>query len=525
MGEADGALHAGNGAGASRFQASRARGSSWALALGSLARLLCSTAMETRRSFACAVLCISSLTGFQEASRPARGVPAGPAKAVAPARLLADDAGGGAPVCGLGKEFHAGRRAELAKQLKSGLVLVRGLPDTRDYVVFRQDKTFWYLTGIESANATLLIDLDEKREYLFLPERNQGLESWEGEVWDSEDAWVAALTGFGDIRPQSELASALKSSITPGRTVWISKEPYVGLSGCYDRAEPYDRRMASDPLDGRPSREHKLEENLVSKYQAEVKDMQRTLADLRRVKTPEEIAALERAGRAGALAMSEAMRSTAPLRGEWELAALMDFVHKREGAAGPAYEAIAGSGRNSCVLHYNTNRRRMQAGEVILIDFAPEFDHEVVDITRTWPVDGKFTARQAELYDVVLAAQLAGIDAAKPGATMGAVSAACSKVIKEAGFQKLQRHGACHRVGLEVHDVGNSALPLVPGCAFTIEPGLYDEEAGIGIRIEDVVVITADGCRVITDGVPRDRAAIEALIQERGLCDEASRND
>lgn len=432
--------------------------------------------------------------------------------------VLGDEAGGG-PVCGLGKDFHAGRRRALAAELKTGLVLARGLPETRDYVAFRQDKNFWYLTGVESPNATLVIDIDKGNEILFLPKQNRGLESWEGERWDCDDAWVKSLSGFTDVRPHSELIATLKELIPEGRRVWINSEPHIALSGCFDRAEPYDDRIAKDPLDGRVSRETKLEEQLRARFKADVADMRRPVSALRRTKTVEEIAALERAARAGEMAMVEAMRSTAPGRGEWELAALMDFVHRREGAAGPAYDAIVGSGRNSCVLHYNTNRRRMQAGEVLLIDYAPEFDHLVVDITRTWPVNGQFSERQAAIYDAVLAAQAAGIAAAKPGATIAEIEAACSKSIKDAGFQKLQRHGACHWVGMEVHDVGDYAQPLVEGNAFTIEPGLYDESIGLGVRIEDVVVITADGARVITAGVPRERAAIEALISDRGLLD------
>lgn len=431
---------------------------------------------------------------------------------------LGDEAGGG-PVCGLGKDFHAGRRRALAAELKTGLVLARGLPETRDYVVFRQDKNFWYLTGVESPNATLLIDIDKGSEILFLPKHNRGLESWEGERWDCDDPWIKSLTGFTDVRPHSDLIATLKELIPEGRKVWVNSEPHVALSGCYDRAEPYDDRIAKDPLDGRVSREAKLEEQLRARFKADVADMRRPMSALRRTKTAEEIAALERAARAGEMAMVEAMRSTAPGRGEWELAALMDFVHRREGAAGPAYDAIVGSGRNSCVLHYNTNRRRMQAGEVLLIDYAPEFDHLVVDITRTWPVNGRFSERQAAIYDAVLAAQAAGIAAAKPGATLADIEAACSKSIKDAGYQKLQRHGACHWVGMEVHDVGDYAQPLVEGNAFTIEPGLYDESIGLGVRVEDVVVITADGARVITAGVPRERAAIEALISDHGILD------
>lgn len=473
--------------------------------------------MKTRNLALCAALALSASLFAQDAPKPPR--PQKPDK-TAPAVPKLTDEGGGAPECGLGKEFHAGRRAELAKQLKTGLVIVRGLSDTRDYVAFRQDKTFWYLTGIESPNATLVMDLDTHKEMLFLPKKDKGNESWEGEKWDSEDEWIAPLTGFSDIRTNTDILTVLKELIPEGRTVWISEEPYIGLSGCSDRARPYDMHIAKDPLDGRASREDKLAENLKTKFKAEVKDMQHALGAMRFVKTPEEIAALEHAGRIGAMAMVEAMRSTSAGRGEWELAAVMDFVHKREGAAGPAYDAIVGSGHNSCVLHYNTNRRRMQAGEVVLIDYAPEFGHEDVDITRTWPVNGKFSEKQAQIYDAVLAAQQAGIAAAKPGVTIFDVDAACTKSITAAGFEKMIRHGACHGVGLEVHDVGDYSKPLVPGCAFTIEPGIYDEATGIGVRIEDVFVITADGCKNITAGVPRERAAIEALISDKGLLDE-----
>src|SRR6185295_9786741 len=140
--------------------------------------------------------------------------------------------------------------------------------------------------------------------------------------------------------------------------------------------------------------------------------------------------------------------------------------------------------------------------------------HYTTDITRSWPTDGKFTKRAAELYDAVLAAQKAGIAACKPGATIMAVQKATEDVIKERGFSKYVRHGPCHYIGLEVHDPGDYQKPLVPGVAFTVEPGLYDREAGIGIRIEDVVVITEKGCDVISGLAPKERDAVEKTVAE-----------
>jgi Xaa-Pro aminopeptidase len=203
----------------------------------------------------------------------------------------------------------------------------------------------------------------------------------------------------------------------------------------------------------------------------------------------------------------------------------MSFVHRRLGAAGPAYHAIVGGGANSLVLHYSASTGRLHAGDVVLIDYAPEVDHYLMDITRTWPVGGAFTERQAEIYDAVLAAQKAGIAAAKPGAKISDVEKACSAELKARGFSKLIRHASCHYIGMEVHDVGRSNKVLEPGVVFTIEPGLYEKSSGIGVRIEDVVVITEDGCENLTDGAPRERDEIEALIAEVGLLDWMDREE
>jgi Xaa-Pro aminopeptidase len=429
----------------------------------------------------------------------------------------------GSRVCGLGAAFHAGRRAKLVETLRAqsptGLVLVRGLPASREYVRFSQDKTFWYLTGVESPNAALVIDVKTGAETLFLPPRSTANERWEGELWDAQDAWVKDLTGFTDVRPTNELVPMLKDSAPAAKVVWISKEPWVELSGCSDRAGPHDSSIEHDPLDGRMSREDALELNLQQKLGVEVRDCAPVLAEMRRIKTPEEIGALRRAGRIGALAMEEAVRCSRPGRGEWELEAVMSFVHRREGAAGPAYHAIVGCGPDSIVLHYAEDSRTMRAGEIVLLDYAPEVDHYTSDITRSWPVDGRFTPRMIELYDAVLEAQLAGIAAVKPGATFEDVEKACRHALSTHGMLKLVRHGVSHYVGLEVHDVGDYRRPLEPGVVITVEPGLYDAQANIGIRIEDVVLVTAVGCDVLTAGVTKDRAALGALQAEEGILD------
>lgn len=425
--------------------------------------------------------------------------------------------------CGLGATFHAGRRAalvaELAKESTTGLVIVRGLPSQRDYVRFHQDKTFWYLTGVESPNAALVIDLATREEILFLPTPNAMKERWEGEQWDCEDPWVGTTTGFRDVRPGSELVALLKDRASDAKIAWVSKEPWITISGCHDQAGPYDRAIARDPLDGRVSREDALEDRLHEKFGFEVRDCAPILAELRRVKTPEELAALRRASEVGALSMAEAIRSSRAGLTERHLEAVMSFVHRAEGAAGPAYYGIVGCGPNALVLHYSQVGREMRAGEMVLLDYAPEFDHYVSDITRSWPVDGVFTPRMAEIYDAVLASQAAGIAETRPGKTMADVEKACRRVLSERGLLKLLPHGTCHYVGLEVHDVGQNGKPFVPGVVFTIEPGVYEPSTGIGVRIEDVVVVTETGCEVISAGVTKDRAALTRLVTEEGILD------
>jgi Xaa-Pro aminopeptidase len=421
--------------------------------------------------------------------------------------------------CGLGAAFHSGRRAALLAKLESGVVLVRGLPPPREYRPFTQDKTFWYLTGVESPNAALVMDAKSKKEILFLPKADKRDEMWNGERWDTGDAWVKDLSGFQDVRPIGDLLAVLKEMTASEKKVWISMEPYVPMSACADQAYSFDRDVERDPLDGRTSREKALKAALKKELGVDAEDLGGVLHEMRRVKTAEEIVALRNASRAGALAMAEAMRSTHPGLGEWDLDSVMTFVQRLEGASGPAYEPIVGSGRNSLSLHYSSNSRTLQPGDVLLIDYAPEYDHYTSDITRSWPVDGKFSGRIAEIYDVVLEAQTAGIAAVKPGANLGAMEEACRKVLKAHGMNDLMPHGAGHYVGMEVHDVGGFMKPFEPGVVITVEPGVYEDSTGIGVRIEDVVLVTADGNEVLSAGVPKDKKSIEALIAAPGLLD------
>jgi Xaa-Pro aminopeptidase len=435
-------------------------------------------------------------------------------------------ANGGKPVCGLGKDFHAGRRALLmelvADEIGEELIVLRGNPRVRANDPFRQDKTFWYLTGVESKDAALILDVASGREILFLPEDNAGLqrtETWDGEIWDSGDEWVKPLTGFEEVLPSKDLLKTIEELLDGRKSLCVSLHPPIGLAGAGDTAGGFYRAQEDDPLDGRLSRPKQLAMHLRNKLEVETKDVSAIIGEMRRVKMPVEQDAMRRASQSGALAMAEAIRSTRAGLGEWELEALMSWIQKRNGASGYAYAAIVGSALNACTLHYVANNKVIKDGEIILLDYGPEVDHYTTDITRSWPVNGKFTERQREIYEAVLAAQKAGIAAAKPGMTMGEINAICSKVLTERGFGKNIRHGACHWIGMAVHDSGGYGKKFVPGVTFTIEPGVYDEENGIGVRIEDVVMITEDGCEVLSAGVPREIDEIEKLVLSEGILD------
>ncbi len=424
----------------------------------------------------------------------------------------------GLPICGLGAEFHKGRRDALAERLGSGVLVLRGMPKPRGAETFRQDKNFWYLTGVESPDVAFVRDVATGAEVLFVSRPNAFEEQWSGEIWDTADEWVTEITGISDLREARDFEAAIAEFAGEEAPIWTVQAPWITMSGSYDYAGRYVSRRAKDPYDGRKTRERTFADKLSQRFGDRVQDATKDLYEMRIVKTEAEIEAMSRAARAGALALAEAMRSTRADLGEWELDALMSFVQQRHGADGPGYAAIVGSGPNALTLHYNTSNRRMRDGELVLADYGPEVDHYVTDITRTWPVSGKFSPRQAELYQAVLDAQAAGIAAAKPGSSLGEVDAACAELLKERGFQKLMAHSAVHWIGMEVHDPGPRA-PLEPGMAFTVEPGLYETATAIGIRIEDVVVITEGGCRVISSDCPRSIAEVEALVAERGILD------
>ncbi len=411
--------------------------------------------------------------------------------------------------------YFASRREAVMKKIEGGAALLQGAADTRAYLQFRQSNDFYYLSGVEVPNSYLLIDAAQRRSLLFVPPRNRMEEIWEGpRLYPGDEA--KAATGFDEVLDVSRLGEELDRRKGTLRVLYTPLKPEETASTSRDRAEVFELAMARSPWDGRASREQAFEESLKKRLgnAVAVRDLSPILDEMRRVKDAQEITRLRESGRIGAMGVTEAIRATKPGLYESQLAAVAEFIFKWHGAMGPAYFPIVGSGPNSCLLHYDKNSRRMENGDLVVLDFGPDYRYYHSDITRTFPVSGKFSEEQATVYRVVLEAQNAALSKVRPGATFSEISAAAREVIDRAGYGKSWLHGVSHYVGMSTHDVGETRA-LEPGVVLTIEPGVYIAEKSLGVRIEDTVLVMQTGCDILSGGVPKDIPEIEHLVAEK----------
>jgi Xaa-Pro aminopeptidase len=380
-----------------------------------------------------------------------------------------------AAVCaGASPEYQA-RREALRKALPDGAIVLSGGVETAKDVQdvrspFFQDPNFYYLTGWNQPGARLLID--GLREVLFLPGRDAEREKWTGPRHAAGDPGIEEASGFETVLPVDRFGSELRSA-----------------------------RAAVD-----------------------TGAVEKALARLRMRKSAAEISLIERSVEATSEAHRAAWKRTAAGMYEYQVAALMVSVYLDRGCERSAYAPIVGSGPNAVYLHYDRNTRRMGHGELLLMDVGAECGGYAADVTRTIPVDGHFTRRQREIYDIVLGAQKAAIAAVKPGMTIGrntpnSIHQAALEYLNSHGkdlhgapLGKYFTHGISHQIGLEVHDAADVAAPLEEGMVISVEPGLYIPEEQMGIRIEDMVLVTRDGARVLTAGLPREAAEIEKAM-------------
>jgi Xaa-Pro aminopeptidase len=395
---------------------------------------------------------------------------------------------------------------------------------------FRQDSDFWYLTGFDHPNAIALLRTDGGPEYsLFVEPRNPEVETWTGYRPGVEGA--REDYGADEAFPQAEFLDQLPDVVRRSKHIYHS----LGHASEIDRA-------ITDALNGM-----RLRSRAVDAPADTIVDPRSIVHEMRLHKEPAELDIMRRASAISREAHEAGARLAKGGAYEYEVEAVIEYTFRRRGARGPAYTTIVGGGNNATVLHYVTNSEKLQDNELMLVDAGCELEGYASDVTRTYPIGGRFSAAGRAVYEVVLAAERAGIEQCTPGKTLADVHAASVRtiveglvdlkllsgevddVIEKEAYRRFYMHKTSHWLGLDVHDVGNYGLdgnhrPLEPGMVFTVEPGIYlaadDEDThaefrGIGVRIEDDIAITEDGCENLTEAIATDPEDVEALVTDR----------
>ena len=422
--------------------------------------------------------------------------------AAAPLAAQISSPGGPVPV-----ELLQKRRAAFLATMPKGVAVIESSKiksiDRGDYpqdADYRENANFFYFTGVESPGGRLVFVQPDSGSAqgsmtLFLPAPPAVRDAWSAaRVY--ADTMAERVTGLP--------MAAIKPLPTPVRAARAPGAP-----------------IPTTPPDAfAPTVDSLLGATGLSRI-----NERRTLAPLRWVKDADEIRRLRLASSITAEAHSAAMQQSRPGMWEYEIEGIVEYTFRRRGAERVGYPSIVGSGPNSTILHYDISRRQSKPGEVVLIDAAAEFGYYSTDLTRTFPIDGKFTPRQKAVYELVLGAQQAALDSVKPGMTLARLEQIARGWMKEHSGticdptitcenRKFFNHGMSHPVGLDVHDLNPQFSALQPGVTFTIEPGIYLPEESLGVRIEDVVLVTDNGYEILTKGAPRTVADIEKVMAQ-----------
>jgi Xaa-Pro aminopeptidase len=412
------------------------------------------------------------------------------------------------------EEFQQRRAALCAQLAEPGTIMLFAETSPPIGVRFRQDHDFYYVTGNEDKNAVVLIDAESCAAWLFLPPQTAREASRDGWNWLSQEG-ADERWGFDKIYALHYLDEFLARRRIGGPQrlyVRLSERDLIDQSRG-DAALFYARRL-NNPWGGQPSEGAWRVTQLRERYpHYELADVTPALDELRMRKTAREIEALRRNGRVSAAAMARAVAFTRPGRYEYELEAEATHEMISRGAEHAAYPAIVGGGANGNMWHYNANRDALQAGDLVVMDYGASFGYQTMDITRTWPVSGRFDELQAKAYRAVLEAQQAIIAAMKPGALRATTEEIAQEIFTRNGFgEGHYPSGAGHFVGMAVHDVGDYSRPLEVGMVIAVEPIIEIPEHHLHIRIEDTVLITEDGAENLSASVPRELEEIEALV-------------
>jgi Xaa-Pro aminopeptidase len=415
---------------------------------------------------------------------------------------------------------YAARRAKLAAEVDAPIVLwgYTGREEFSQAYVFAQEDNFYYLTGHNEEGAAMIIMPATKAaaaettgagvvDTLFLPAKDPAKEKWNGLRMSPSDPGIEARTGFSTVKPFGELRANVE------RLAKTYPHFYTIL--------PYESEMG-----GYPHEKEVVDWLQLAAPQVKLKDIRQQIYALRRIKSPGEIAFLKEAIELSVDAHFEAMKMMRTGLFEYQIAAKMVEIHAMGGSEAEAYAPIVGSGPNSTVLHYDKLARKMEDGDIVVLDVGAQYSGYAADITRTLPANGKFTPRQREIYEIVLGAQNAAMAALKPGMDMcGKGDKSVYKIsydyINSHGKDKHGKslgqyylHGLGHNIGLDVHDPGTYCTPFEPGMVVTMEPGIYIPEENLGVRIEDDVLITETGYKQLSERLPRNPDEIEKIMAD-----------
>ncbi|MBK7907562.1 MAG: aminopeptidase P N-terminal domain-containing protein [Gemmatimonadetes bacterium] len=433
----------------------------------------------------------------------------------------------------------AARRAKVLDAIgPQAIAVVQGAAGVPGFSVFRQSNDFYYLSGVESAHAYLLLNGRTRRSTLYLPRRDDDRERGEGKVLSVEDSLLLIeLTGVEQVRGLERLSHDLVGGDLlrpPAMALHTPLAPTETGNDSRDELLAAQARAAGDPWDGRPTREAHFVQLVRERFpQYEIRDLSPTLDAMRTIKSPAEIALIRRATQLAGLGIMEAMRSTSAGVYEFQLDAAAKYVHYLNGARGDAYASIVGGGTNAYMGHYFRKADPLRDGDLVLMDYAPDYRYYTSDVTRIWPVNGTFTPAQAALYEYIVAYRDALFRHIRPGVTSDEVLDRAAADMKQylAGrtFASLAHLKAVqeglvfrghfqHPVGMAVHDVGRvRGVPLREGMVFTIDPMIWLPEERLYIRIEDVALVTADGVENLSAFVPSRIADVQRTIAEPGL--------
>jgi Xaa-Pro aminopeptidase len=439
-------------------------------------------------------------------------------------------------------EEFAARRAKVFDRIGDGVAIVLGTPGPPGEMPFRQNSQFFYLTGVAEPRAALVMDGRTKQTRLYLQPKNDRRDMSMFGPALPPGAETARLVGVDAALPAAEFDVAISALAAERRTIY---SPFAAeVLGSQSQGDPTRFWTANrqDPWDGRDSREAAfLAKVKAAAPESQIRDLDPILNALRAAKSPREIGVIREATRIAGLGIMEAMRDARPGMHEYELQADAEFVFKKFGALGPSYFALIATGQNTYYTHYNRNTAVLKAGDLVQFDYAPDYKYYQSDVTRVFPANGRFTPRQREFYEIYLRLYQAlmtsievhkrpidviGNAVKKMDAIMTSypftddhIRTAAMKFVDDFRARR-EANSLGHNVGLEVHDPGGlQAETLEPGRIFTIEPMMRIEEEHVGIRLEDMILITDTGYENLSQFVPIEVKDIEKVMVKHGLSD------